>query len=259
MRLHSVRIARAVLLCLLAAARVGAAATADGGPTITAGYANQSIASILSDLSAIAGTDIEFNGDLSVLKKQVTVVVEDETLGDAIKKALAGMSFLLVDHSSDYLSITFIGNGSDGNHLFRPDGKTGMGEWSAALDELKAIQASGYQHRELSPDEVEVVPPLRDGQRGVTLAEFRLMEAQSVPLQPSDIQVVPPTQNAANGTSLQQFEILQSQRSEMAGESVQVVPLVGDATQGIIAAEFEKMQESRVPMSPDIIEMIPPQ
>jgi len=108
------------------------------------------------------------------------------------------------------------------------------------------------------PGKIEVVPPARSGERGLTRAELNAKAGSTAPIDPASVEVVPPSKPGERGLTRAELKAMADSAAPEAPASVEVVPPSKPGERGLTRAELKAMTDSAAPVDPDSIEVVPP-
>ena len=113
--------------------------------------------------------------------------------------------------------------------------------------------------KKIDPLDIEVIPPQKPGERGITQRELNAMMAQKAKVDPLDIEVIPPQKPGERGITQRELNAMMAQKTKVDPLDIEVIPPRNPGEPGVTQRELNAIMAQKAKTDPLDVEVIPPQ
>ena len=159
---------------------------------------DEPLTEVLNKISKLTGYEIAVAGRWAYLP--ITVSIKNASIHKALNKVLSGFNHtIVVDDSKKKVTLA----------LYDP---------GVTPRQQKDIVFT--RQKEVGPLDVEVIPPQKPGERGVTQRQLEAMKKSQKTIDPLDIEVVPPQKPGERGVTQRQLDEMQKSQKTIAPQAI---------------------------------------
>jgi hypothetical protein len=186
---------------------------------------------VLNKISKLTGYEIAVTGKWTYLP--ITVSIKNASIHKALNKLLRKFNHtIVVDDSKKKVTLT----------LYDP-GVTPRQQKDIVSTRQKAAD----------PLDVEVIPPKKVGERGVTQRQLEEMRKSQKTIDPLDIEVIPSQTVGERGVTQRQLEAMKKSQKTIDPLDIEVIPPQKVGERGITQRQLEEMRKSQKTIAPQAI------
>ena len=146
---------------------------------------------VMNKISKLTGYDIAVTGKWAYLP--ITVSIKNASIHEALNKVLSKFNHTIVfDDAKKKVTLA----------LYDP---------GVAPKQQKDIVST--PQKAIAPDHVEVIPPQKPGERGITQRQLEEMKKRQATIDPLDIEVIPPQKPGERGITQRQLEEMKKRQA----------------------------------------------
>lgn len=242
--------------------------TSPDEPIVTVKSTNEPLKKVLDNISRSTGYKIEVSKDWE--DKLITIDIQNMTLDDSIKKILRAFgspNTAIVEHvNQKKIKIDILGKPDE---AFIKKGKYDDAQLQAKQAEaminlvgkspIKEQPSSARAVSKIDPMDIEVIPPTKPGEKGITLRELDGTKEYREKINPLDVEVIPPKNPGEKGITIRELKEMRTNKNEINPLDIEVIPPKNPGEKGITVRELQQAQENRKKIDPVVIEMFPPE
>ena len=246
------------------------AAVSSEPPDITLNIKDEPLISVIEKISKATGYQIIINEKWSDFL--VSASIKNVPLHDGLRGILSNLNHaIIVNDIEKKLSIIIYGSPVPAKKQKKVDSDVRQtvdfrdlevippdkpGERGVTQRELDAILA---REKQIDPLDVEVIPPMNPGEKGVTQRELNAMLARENKMDPLDVEVIPPRTPGERGVTQREINAHQNSEPMIDPQNLEVVPPGNPGERGVTQSELNAIKASENRVDPLDVEVIPPQ
>ncbi len=179
-------------------------------PLFDVAFGGETLQEAIAVLATLSDTDIEIQG--SVEGQTVFATLEDATLEEGLRRLFSDSSYVMIRRADGGVTVLALGPAGleeqDAPGL--PDRAAAVLSVGAPGPELSAADLAYYQSQVdlTDPATIEILPPDKPGESGLTLAEINALTSQSRDPRSQEREVLPPDTPGGEGFTIQDLEAL---------------------------------------------------
>jgi len=126
------------------------------------------------------------------------------------------------------------------------------------LNRSHNIQASeqaalpNFPQTQLDPGDIEVAPPEKPGEKGLTLRELDAIIAKQKEIDPGDIEVIPPEKPGEKGITQRELDAIIAKQKKIDPGDIEVAPPENPGERGLTQRELDAIIAAQKDKTPDI-------
>ena len=192
---------------------------------------DEPLTEVLNKISKLTGYEIVVAGRWAYLP--ITVSIKNASIHEALNRVLSKFNHTIVlDDIQKKVVVSIYDPG-------------------VTPRQQKAIVST--RQKEVGPEDVEVIPPRKPGERGVTQRQLEAMQKSQKTIDPLDIEVIPPQKPGERGVTQRQLEAMQKRQVTIDPLDVEVIPPQKVGERGVTQRQLEEMRKSQKTIAPQAI------
>jgi len=200
---------------------------------------------VIDEISKKTGNKIIINEEWA--KWPVTVTLKQISTVRALKRILGRLNHAIIYGAGNRISVIILGEsnlGFDASNSFDPLDIEVVppdrpGDKGITQRELNQILA---QRKKIDPLDLEVVPPDKPGEKAITQRELNELKSKQEKPNPLSIEVVPPDEPGGKGVTQQEYEAIRASQKKVDILDLEVVPPNKTGQKGITQRELNKLK-----------------
>jgi len=176
----------------------------------------------------------------------VTAQLKNLTVEEGLKRLLKGLNHsLVIQDIEKKISIKIINVSSD----IQPLAQLALDQEN---NEPAPLQAK------IDPQDIEVAPPNKPGERGITQREIDAIRAKQEKIDPGDIEVMPPDKPGEKGITQRELDAIIAKQKKIDPGDIEVIPPENPGERGITQREIDAIRALHQEANTPDIELAPP-
>jgi|GEM_PF-2094497 len=206
---------------------------------------NMPLIKVIDEISKKTDNKIIINEEWA--KWPVSVTLKQVSTTRALKRILGRLNHAIIYGAENKISVVIFDEfklGFDAPKLFDPldievippDRPGDRGITQRELDQILA------KKDKIDPLDIEVVPPNKPGEKGITQRELNELKSKQEKPDPLSIEVVPPDESGGKGVTQQEYEAIKASQKKVDILDHEVVPPDKPGQKGITQRELNKLK-----------------
>ena len=176
----------------------------------------------------------------------VTAQLKNLTVEEGLKRLLKGLNrSLVIQDTEKRILIQILNRSSDIQPLTQ-----------LALDQENNEPAP--LQTKIDPQDIEVIPPEKPGERGITQREIDAIRAMQKKIDPGDIEVIPPDKPGERGITQRELDAIIAMQKKIDPKDIEVIPPENSGESGITQREIDAIRALHQEANTPDIELVPP-
>jgi hypothetical protein len=210
-----------------------AAVNSEKEPVVTIAIKNEPLRVVLDKISTITGYKIEVTEGWD--SKPITVDIQGMTLDESLKKiirVLGSPNNAKIDYKSKrVIRINFFDTPKDilitqtNNNFSQLQAKQAEAvlniENFPPIEDTKITKDTASK---IDPLDIEVLPPNKPGEKGITQREILKMRGEKKELNPLDMEILPPKNPGEKGVTQRELQAVHGDRGKVSTTNIEVLP-----------------------------------
>jgi hypothetical protein len=164
----------------------------------------------------------------------VTAQLEDVTVEEGLKRLLKGLNHsLVIEDAEKKISIKILNR-------------------SHNIQASEQAALPNFPQTQLDPGDIEVAPPEKPGEKGLTLRELDAIIAKQKEIDPGDIEVIPPEKPGEKGITQRELDAIIAKQKKIDPGDIEVAPPENPGERGLTQRELDAIIAAQKDKTPDI-------